>query len=503
MRKLLGQLITLTVLLSACTGAGIELLKTAEPVQDTSAPVAALNPASTSLPAKPAATPTTAAASNPVSSNLPKKAGCSALELERSLLLTMWDRSVVGQALIPYDPELGAPLCSFKPLALGKNYYTSLSPDGSLLAYSMTKYEDLHEGWLHLIDLKAWTDIPTAIELDSWIGGMAFSPDNSRLAIAVGLPDGSSDWPMHHSLILVDVSKQVILSETDLEMGVRLLRFTPDGRSLMIYGVQNQDSSGLDGEAHAVLLDAANLEVQWDQLLDGVLDGQTRLYTSDNTDMDIWWGPAALISPERQALYIVHADADRLTSVDFAQRKAGTVEIHTQGSWFERFLARFAGVAHAKVPNGTNKQAVLSPDGTRLYVVGMTTKMQVEGDNEPQIEETFSGLQVIDTASGTEIAHIDTEASSLSISLDGKKVFLRGWKDNLDWTDVLDTATLEIEQHVSGRAIQQGKRLNQEPLFLSLTNQTGTQTTLAFFDPDTLKQKEVWWVRDSAWFVTP
>jgi hypothetical protein len=503
MRKFIYWLIMIAVSISACTGSSPQPLSIAEPIQEESEPLNPVEVEPTYPPPQRAPTATPEPDFTPLSASPYKSTPCSSLALERSILLTKWNRGVVGQALIPYDPELGSPLCDFKPIAVGKNNFTAISPDGNLLAYAFTEHDDFHDGRLYFVDLRGWADIPTTIEINSWIAGMAFSPDGSRLVIAHGMPEGDMmGWPKNFTLLLVDVNNRAILTETTLDMAVSLLSFTAGGESLMLYGVRHQESSGLNGEAHALVLDAGSLEIQWDRKLEDVIDGQTRLYTSDNTEIFVWWGPGVVLSPVMEKLFIVHADADRLTSVDFTQRTVGTVDIHPQVGWFERLLAMFAGVAHAKELEGTQKQAVLSPDGDRLYVVGRSTEAYQDSNNQTQYETTFLGLQVIDPTSGAEIAHLDSDATNLVISPDGTKLFLHGW-DNLEWTDVLDAQDLEIDRRVTNRTLMSVRRLDGEPVIASLISGDGVHASLAVFDPETLEQKEVWSVGGSAGLLMP
>src|SRR4030067_286304 len=62
----------------------------------------------------------------------------------------------------------------------------------------------------------------------------------------------------------------------------------------------------------------------------------------------VYWSPAVMYDPLRNRLHILHADEDRLTTVDLQGRSARSLEIRPARTWIERFLALTAGVAEAK-----------------------------------------------------------------------------------------------------------------------------------------------------------
>jgi hypothetical protein len=179
---------------------------------------------------------------------------------------------------------------------------------------------------------------------------------------------------------------------------------------------------------YAALLNADDLSVQWSTQLDQVRDGT---FTEDETATSnpeewTWWEPAAVISAGARALYIVHADEDRLTTVDFAARTVRSVTIQPKQSVLDQLMALTADTAHAKAMNGTTKRAALSPDGKRLYVVRMTTRQSHGADGEWTVTETPLGLQVIDPTTGAETARLDTAARDIHLAPDGSRLYLRG-----------------------------------------------------------------------------
>lgn len=255
-------------------------------------------------------------------------------------------------------------------------------------------------------------------------------------------------------------------------------------------------------DAQVLLMDPATLTTQWETRLKGLSDGQVWTDESNNPDSFTLWSPAVVFSPEKQAVYIVHANANQLTTVDIAKRTASTIEIQPATSWIERLLALTAGVAQAKGLNGAVKSAVLSGDGSRLYVVGESGVVSKDANGEWQFSREVLGLKVIDTASGREIARRETEATDPALSRDGRFLFLRGWSETA-WTDVFDAESLELVTHLAGRFLSSSRLLNGEAVLLSNIQYGSGLTSLASLDPASFEEIKAWKVRDSAYWLVP
>jgi len=133
-------------------------------------------------------------------------------------------------------------------------------------------------------------------------------------------------------------------------------------------------------------------------------------------------------------------------------------------SWLESLLKLTSHVAAAKVLNGTTKIVEISPDGARLYVSGFTGLPGKDQQRNWQFDILPIGLQVIDTATGTELARIENEANDVDISSNGEVIFLRGWTENRSWTDVLDAGSLDMLAHQEGQLLYAAQTLAGESL---------------------------------------
>jgi hypothetical protein len=389
------------------------------------------------------------------------------------------------------DPQTGEEIAAFEPIAIGRNFNFLLAPDGNTLAVIGYRTDDFYNGKLHLIDLRNWQGVETDIEIPRFSSTMAFSPDSTRLAIAhQGLLTNHDGQPQDYMLTVVDVNNRAIAAETEVAFEPALLYYTPDGASLIAYGGQLAPQRVEEAQpAHAVLMSAADLSVTWEQLLPDVLHGNYIGEEVAGGEIAMsGYHPAAVFSPDKMTLYIVHADEDRLTTVHFADRRMETVEVRPPQTLLDRLIALTAGVAYAKYYDGTDKQAVLSPDGSRLYVVGWTADTTVTEEGEYLFDSQAHGLKVIDTGNGTEVASLEIEAAGIALSADGTQLYIYGWSGQSPYTDVYNAATLEKVRRLDGQQAFPGRAVDGRPLLLANTYLFNDQTRLAILDPITLEQ---------------
>jgi hypothetical protein len=185
----------------------------------------------------------------------------------------------------------------------------------------------------------------------------------------------------------------------------------------------------------------------------------------------VYWSPAVVFDPVRNRMHIIHADEDRLTTVDLQRRSAKSLEIRPALTWFEQLLALTAGVAEAKYwPEGGYGSGVLSSDGRQIYTVGRTTDLFEEANGEWTMDETSLGLTVIETDSGHRLGTRESSASRIRSSVDHRYLIL-------DWgltgsTEVLEAETLELVGEVEGWEVLAGRRIDGQGVFL-LASQTG------------------------------
>ena len=427
-----------------------------------------------------------------VATELPAKA-----TFETSLLVTEWKGHSEGILLYPLDPARGSALPGYAPIPLGGSYFHAFSPDRRTLAIVSFPNDSPSysaNGSLLLVDLAAWKTHQFETELNGWVTAMVFSPDGTRLALTYG------DY--NNNLAIFDLQQGVITAQRQTDSLVTRLKFTADGEALMLYMMNNQGTAdGMSaGPPHVLLLDAADLSPRWTAELVGVRDGvfpTDEETTSSNfyePGRARYFSPGVAFAPNRDALHVVHADSDQLTTVDFDARKVETLEIHTELSWFERLLSLTAGVAHAKIGDGTSKQIAVSPDGQFLYVVGMHNESFQDSLGNIQMSQTPLGLEVVRTSDGSRTAHVASQAGELSLSPDGHFLYLRYWEDqySVPWTEVFDTSSSQIITRKAGIFASPALRINGEPLLISTHSLAENSHQMSISQPEDLSVLTEW-----------
>jgi hypothetical protein len=201
-------------------------------------------------------------------------------------------------------------------------------------------------------------------------------------------------------------------------------------------------------------------------------------------------------------LYIVHADEDKLTTVNFSARSINTVSIQSKLTWLERVLLLTTDVAHAKVANGTSRSAVISPDGSTIYTIGSMYESSQSSNGEWTFGQTPLGLQGIDASDGTQRFKLDTSASDFKLLPDGNSFVFHIW-DELPSTDLLDVKSLQMTRNIKNAILVPAYRMNGMPLLLSSMTGENNQTHMSSYTMDGELIGE-WLVNGAgAWFITP
>lgn len=477
--RFLTFLLTFLLALTACAAPAENLPATLSPVERIQAPP--------SLETEPTIAPVKPTADSAV-------AGTTAT-FESSLLAVEWKGGSRGNLLYPLDPVTGIALPGYTPISLGQSYFHAFSSDRRTLAAVVFPDDNAYNGSLLLIDLPAWKTRQFDLKLSGWVSVMAFSPDGGRLAIA----HGNST----NRLTIFNLKQGVITAQAKEDSLITRMKFTADSETLMLYRmvIQNRftENEMSGGASQVQLLNAADLSPRWSAELEGVRDGvyqKDEKATPTGIEADFqtlyYLGLGLAFAPDRDALYIVHADAEQLTTVDFSAQKVETVEIQDQLSWFERLLSLTAGVAHAKVANGTSKQAVTSPDGQLLYVVGMHHESSQDQQGNWQVSQTPLGLEIIQTGDGGRVERYETDAADLSLSPDGLFLYLRSWTESGPWTEIFDTSTRQITTHKAEIYASPALRMSGESLLVSTYSSSEISHHMSVLQPDGLKVLTEW-----------
>jgi hypothetical protein len=436
--------------------------------------------------------------------------------LADSIPAALWKGSSGGNLLVPLDPSSGQALQDYAPISLGQALFSAYSLDNQTLAVvGFVSSDHPHGGSLHLIDLKTWDDQVQELQLDSYVNAMNFSPDGKQLAIAYG--NATSQ------ILVLNVAKPFVKSKSavvqvSLDFLVNKMKFTSYGSGLMTYGFVTKNPSTvyqINSEPPiVVLLDSTDLSEHWRVDLEGIHHGIIPKDENSDKTVDlfqpgqaIYLFPGLAFDPNRDILYVVHPDEDKLTTVDFAAQKVATVEIKPQLSWIEQLLSLGAINAHAKVAEGTSKSAVISPNGQFLYVVGQRIELAETEGSELQVTTIPLGLQIVRTKDGSRVAHYDTDAQELSISADGRYLYLRTWgvSEGIASTQIFDTSTNKIISRLDGTWLVPTRRVDGRPILGSnvwMNDKNINHNSIV--DPQNLSVLSEWDGSDSiTWSPTP
>jgi 6-phosphogluconolactonase (cycloisomerase 2 family) len=306
---------------------------------------------------------------------------------------------------------------------------------------------------------------------------------------------------------MVDVEKGVITPQVPMDSFVTRLKFTESGEALMVYTPSIDTVNGLSAAPPRILLlDTSDLSPHWSVELEDVHDGifpkdeNVTLATLYEPGQALHISPGLTFAPNQDILYVVHADSEQLTTVNFTTQKINTVEIQTKLTWFERLLSLTAGVASAKIVDGTNKQAAISSDGQFLYVVGMDRVSFQDKQGNLQLEQTPLGLEIIQTSDGSRVQRFDTDATDLSISPDGRFLYLRNWSESTPWTEVFDTSSQQVVAHKAEVFAMPAFLMNGEFLLVSNYSTSEKSHHMSVLEPDRLNLLAEWTVNDDVYF---
>jgi hypothetical protein len=224
--------------------------------------------------------------------------------------------------------------------------------------------------------------------------------------------------------------------------------------------------------------------------------------TFDQERRVVSWQPGLAAAPDGRFLYIVHADEEKLTTVDLHGRTVQTVSIQAAQSWLERLLAWTARPVAAKsLGDGAAKSVVLSPDGSRLYVTGTAWQTETDEAGEPVYQMEYLGVQVVDTADGRLLTTKETNAERLRLTPEGKYLLLDGWDERGRWFEVWQADTLEMITRLENREVTAVPLLDGNYALLAGAAD-GYQLYLSLMTPPRFKCAPTWMAAGPITWVT-
>jgi DNA-binding beta-propeller fold protein YncE len=435
--------------------------------------------------------------------------------LDSTMPLYVWNEAQSRYEIHMMDLSTGQDVPSYPPFVVGENEFigpNTLSPNGQKLAIASANGEYCYPSGggtacmgradvLHIIDQQAWQEVTATLPGEGWAGPILFSPDTRQLVLIF-------NEPKYSTVMLFDTNTGKLIAQQEIAFNPSLMKYTSDGATLVLYGQSLGSDPGISkpGSPRIVLMDALTLEVKWERELPNIVSGYWCVEKCDAPHGEqtfAEWTPAVILAPDGNELYIVHAAHERISTVHFNTRTLETTEIQKEKSWFERLLTFDAEIAHAKGnANGAFKAGVISPDGTRLYVVGYTMTTTLDTNGEAQPREESLGLEVIEVASGNKLSSADSKAAWIKITPDGTHLILGNWGQGQ--IEVIDTATLKTVTRLPRQEVVITRSLDGQPIILG--SQSGhSLTKLSVIDLTTFHIVRSWSLATSyaSWVLTP
>jgi DNA-binding beta-propeller fold protein YncE len=374
-----------------------------------------------------------------------------------TLLAVTEKENGVGLQARPVDPATIVDLPGYTPIDFGQHYTYAVAPDHKTLAL-ITWPSDLGAGGkLHLIDLSTWMDLPTDLRIDDYVSELTFGADGKTLywTIPIGR-DPAHGMPRDYQLYRYDLDSRQLSTITQLPSSFIPWSQRLSSGNIAIFGIPTDPNNLADDAPHLLSIDPAGNRIVADFRLEGVKAGQFREQATNATataQEESWqyvmYNPGFAWDLDRNVLYVVHADDNKVTVVDLVN---GTIikqtKIRPSQSTLEQISDSLAPAVEAKGGPQLAARVILSRDGKQLYVLSQKNEMDLL---------TSSDLRVITTDGMREINHLDELLTDFALTPDGKSLLVvKAEIDNSHGFDmpvnrdvyVLDAETLRERIHV-------------------------------------------------------
>jgi hypothetical protein len=383
-----------------------------------------------------------------------------------TLLAVTEKENGVGLQARPVDPATLADLPGYAPIDFGHHYTYAASPDRKMLAVITwwSSGPSNAGGILHLIDLNTWADMPTNLRVDDYVGELTFGADGKMLYWTIPtMRDPAHGMPRDYQLYRYDLDSRQLSAITQLPSSFIPWSQRLSSDNVAIFGIPTDPNNLAEDMPHLLIIDPVGNRIVADLRLDGVKAGQFREQATNSiatVQEESWqyvtYNPGFAWDLDRNVLYVVHADGDKVTVVDLVD---GTLIKQTHFRPPQSFLAwisdSLAPAAEAKGGPWLAARVILSRDRERLYVFSEKTEMGIPKPTD---------LRVIATDGMREISRLDELLTDFALTPDGKSLLIvKGEIDKSYGFDmlvnrdvyVLDAETLRERIHVRIEQVDQ------------------------------------------------
>jgi hypothetical protein len=121
------------------------------------------------------------------------------------------------------------------------------------------------------------------------------------------------------------------------------------------------------------------------------------------------------------------------------------------------------------------------------------------------MEQTPLGLEILQTSDGSRVERIETDTTELSISPDGRFLYLRNWgsnQDNIPWTEIFEISSGQLVTRKSRVSGMPALLMNGEYLLVSTYSTAETSHHMSVLSPDGSNLLAEWTAPQYIWWLT-
>ena len=346
------------------------------------------------------------------------------------------------------DPKTLVEVIGKTPLAIGNRQISAMSKDGSKLAIVSWAEKSSKEAELKILDVKKWKIKNTGLIIKDAIGKLAFGTNgNSLFWIQPSKEMIKKDIPKNYQLNGYDIKNKKLKVLTKFKS-----LFVPDrihlmnaGKHIVVYGVNIATDKMAKGSPSLYTIDLNNGKTLLNIRLSGIKAGLRKITNDKNKPNYKSFKPGLSSFDEKNLMYIVHSDSDKVTIVDMLRGTKTDKKIMKSKTTMKDSISNIFVATAQALPGddskstgttketkkksatkqeisstvlSTEKRAAASSDGRYLYIVGKKKGKKIKGRVE-------SRLQIVDIESMTQVGKIDLAINGVSISPDDNWLLLK------------------------------------------------------------------------------
>lgn len=340
------------------------------------------------------------------------------------------DREGVGQDLLlstvngdhvevhPVDPISLTKIPGYNSFSLGHHYSSATHPDKRKMA--VVKYWDEEKpGELYLVDIPSWSEKELGLSLSQQATMLTFDQAGKLWWI-----EGKQNSNFQLFRYEIEGKKLSEVMKFPARFQPMEMRFLRTGEQIAVYGYMDEGDHR-SGTAQLLIINGDSGETTHSIHLDKVKEGVTFApsVTGDPLMKSVNAGLGWDLLHDR--LYIVHPEGNWITQIDLREGKVSKQgKIKQSKSLWERFLGGLLPQAEAKVMVETAHRVVVSPDGSRLFVVSVKGDIWEDENGTEKWRQTSTGVQVIATDELRQEDNHNLPVNDLALSPNGRYLIL-------------------------------------------------------------------------------